>query len=388
MRLLFGNSGRLGSRNIQRARLRTALTVAALMIGVAMIIVVWVMTDSFKSDLDTWLKGYIGGDLYVTSNLPMKEVVWKRLQSVEGVAAVTPVRYFEVKWKTPSGENEKIVFMAVDPVSHSQVTSFVYSQPLGDPQPALAQLAGGGSVFISSVLAEKYNLALGDQITLATRAGEQPFNIAAVVVDYYNQGLVVDGSWVDMSRYFRQKGASAYLVKVQPGASIEAVKQIIDARYGDRYRLIIESNQALLGRVSTLMNQAFSMFDVLALIAMLVGFMGIMNTLTMNVMERIQEIGMLRGVGMTRGQVVSMVLAEAALMGLIGGILGLVFGVILSRIIMLGMTAMSGYQLTYILPLGRVFLALFMALVISVIAALLPAQRAARVRILEAIHYE
>jgi putative ABC transport system permease protein len=152
--------------------------------------------------------------------------------------------------------------------------------------------------------------------------------------------------------------------------------------------LIIESNQALLGRVSTLMNQAFSMFDVLASIAMLVGFMGIMNTLTMNVLERTQEIGMLRGVGMTRSQVVAMVMAEAALMGLIGGILGLVFGVILSRVIMLGMTAMSGYQLTYLLPLSRVTLALFMALVISVIAALLPAQRAARVRILEAIHYE
>ena len=388
MRLLFGNSGRLGSRNIQRARLRTTLTVAALMIGVAMIIVVWVMTDSFKGDLDTWLKGYIGGDLYVTSSLPMKEVVWKRLQSIEGVAAVTPVRYFEVKWKTPTGDKEKIVFMAVDPASHSQVTSFIYSQPLVNPQQALEQLAAGGSLFISSVLAEKYNLSVGDQITLVTRAGDQPFNIAAVVVDYYNQGLVVDGSWVDMSRYFRQKGASAYLVKTQPGASIETVKQIIDARYGDRYHLIIESNQALLGRVSVLMNQAFSMFDVLALIAMLVGFMGIMNTLTMNVMERIQEIGMLRGVGMTRGQVVSMVLAEAALMGLIGGILGLVFGIILSRVIMLGMTAMSGYQLTYMLPLGRVFLALFIALVISVIAALIPAQRASRVRILEAIHYE
>jgi putative ABC transport system permease protein len=127
---------------------------------------------------------------------------------------------------------------------------------------------------------------------------------------------------------------------------------------------------------------------VLALIAMMVGFFGIINTLTMNVIERTQEIGMLRGVGMTRGQVVRMILAEAALMGIIGGVLGLVFGVILSRIFLLAMTAMSGYSLEFILPLQRILLAVVMAFVISQVAASLPAARAARTRILEAIHYE
>ena len=70
------------------------------------------------------------------------------------------------------------------------------------------------------------------------------------------------------------------------------------------------------------MDQAFSMFDVMALIAVAVGSLGVINTLTMSVIERTQEIGMLRAVGMTRGQVVRMVLAEAGLMGLFGGILG------------------------------------------------------------------
>jgi putative ABC transport system permease protein len=136
------------------------------------------------------------------------------------------------------------------------------------------------------------------------------------------------------------------------------------------------------------MEQAFSMFDVLALIAMMVGFFGIANTLTMNVIERTQEIGMLRGVGMTRSQVVLMILAEAALMGLIGGILGIVFGIVLSRIFMMAMTTMSGYTLTYILPMERIIAAMVIAVIISLLAAFLPAFRAARIRILEAIQYE
>jgi putative ABC transport system permease protein len=388
IRLLFGRSGRIGSSNVERAKLRTTLTVAALMIGVAMIVIVWAMTGSFKGDLDEWLQGYMGGDLYITSSLPMGRDVWIRLQSVEGVAAVAPVRYFEIEWQTPSGDAETLTYMAVDPASYSHVTSFVYSQADPNPQQALEKLATGDTIFISSVLAEKYGLQLGDQLAIKTRTGYRDFLIAAIVVDYYNQGMVIDGSWVDMSRYFRQKDANAYLINVEDGYSISAVQDRIDKLYGKRDRLTIISNQSLFESISVLMEQAFSMFDVLALIAMMVGFFGIANTLTMNVIERTQEIGMLRGVGMTRSQVVLMILAEAALMGLIGGILGIVFGIVLSRIFMMAMTTMSGYTLTYILPMERIIAAMVIAVIISLLAAFLPAFRAARIRILEAIQYE
>lgn len=388
IRVLYGSSGRLGSSNIQRAKLRTTLTVAALMIGVAMIIIVWVMTGSFKGDLDEWLEGYIGGDLYVTSSLPIGRDVWKKLEALPGIAGATPVRYFEVTWKVDQSNDENLVFMALDPYSYNQVTSFVFSEMSTDEAGALNELAGGDSIFISSVLAEKYILEPGDQITLLTKTGERQFNIAAVVVDYYNQGLVVNGSWVDMNRYFRLKDANAFLVKIEQGYDSLQVQELIEARYGKIERLVVASNQSLLNRVTGLLNQAFGMFDVLALIAMFVGFLGIMNTLTMNVMERTQEIGMLRSVGMTRSQVIFMVLAESAQIGLIGGIFGVIFGVILAWIFMLAMTAMSGYRLDFILPPDRILIALVIAVLVSQVAALLPAIRAARLRILEAIQYE
>jgi putative ABC transport system permease protein len=91
---------------------------------------------------------------------------------------------------------------------------------------------------------------------------------------------------------------------------------------------------------------------------------------------------------MTRLQIVAMILAEAALMGTIGGLLGLVFGVVLSRVFMLAMTAMSGYRLTYVLAMYRVGAAVVVSILVSQLAALFPALRAARSRILDAIHYE
>ncbi len=384
----FGRSGKIGSGNIQRSKNRTTLTVAALMIGVAMIIVVWAMTLSFKGDLDEWLKGYIGGDLYVTSSLPMGRDVWKRLESLEGVQAASPNRYFEIEWLAGSGKREKVMFRAVDPASYSRITRFIFSQAEPDESGAMQALQKGGVVFISSVISEKYGIQPGDFVYLVTQLGLRPFQVAAVVVDYYNQGLVINGSWSDMWRYFREKDANAFLIKVEPGRTADQVAAEIDQAYGKRDRLVIISNQDLLGQVSNLMQQAFRMFDILAIISMAVGFLGITNTLTMNVMERTQEIGMLRAVGMTRGQVIRIILAEAGLMGVIGGILGVVFGVILSAVFMQAMTAMSGYQLAYVLPAERIAYAVVIALLISQVAAFLPASRAARIRILEAIHYE
>jgi putative ABC transport system permease protein len=83
-----------------------------------------------------------------------------------------------------------------------------------------------------------------------------------------------------------------------------------------------------------------------------------------------------------------MILAEAALMGLIGGLLGLGIGMTLSRIFFISMNSMSGYNLDYLLPSGAIVAGLVVSLVISQFAAIFPARRAATIRILDAIHYE
>jgi putative ABC transport system permease protein len=114
----------------------------------------------------------------------------------------------------------------------------------------------------------------------------------------------------------------------------------------------------------------------------------VVNTLTMNVVERTKEIGMLRSIGLTRGQTLVMVLAESLLMGFIGGVLGLGFGILLTRIFLWSMTAMSGYKISFVLPLQAVAASMLIALLLSQLAAIFPARRAARTQIVEAIQYE
>jgi putative ABC transport system permease protein len=387
MKAIYGSSGSIGSRNVQRSRQRTTLTVAALMVGVAMVIMTRGMTESFAVDLRDWMSAYLGGDIYASSSIPMRSDVGRRIESVPGVQAAAAIRYLEIEWQTMNGL-EKINFMAYDPAAYTRVTRFVFSDDAGKTTEVVQKLQEGSWVLISSVLAEKYDLKPGDSIYLRTRGGLKAFKVAAVVVDFYNQGLVVQGSWNDLRRYFRINDASTFLIKVNEGANISEVQDNIDKLYGKRYRLILESNQSVRERALNLMDQAFSMFDVLALISIVVGSLGVVNTLTMSVIERTQEIGMLRAIGMTRSQIVRMVLAEAGLLGVIGGVLGLVTGIVLARILFIGMTTMSGYKLTFTLPPEGIAISLVAAIVISQIAAIFPSRRAAGVRILEAVHYE
>ncbi len=385
---IYGNGGQLGARNLERAKLRTMLTAAALLVGVSMIVIIQGMTASYSIDLKDWMNAYIGGDLFVNSSVPMKRDLQTRIEALPTIFAAAPIRYFEVTWKQAGGAEEKINFMAVDPEAHIRVTHFVFSDPQTDNTQAVNQLNQGGAIFISSVMSEKYGIKQGDVLWLQTRSGLKPFRAAAVVMDFYNQGMVVTGNWSDMRRYFRINDANLILVKVNGGFSIDQAREQIDTLYGTRYRLSIESNQAVKQRALSLMNQAFSMFDVLGIIAVVVAALGVVNTLTMSVIERTREIGMLRSIGMTRWQVVNMVLAEAGLLGIIGGLLGLVFGVLLTRIFLESMGAMSGYSLDLVIPLRTILTALIVGLIVSQLAAVLPAMRASRTPVLEAIHYE
>jgi putative ABC transport system permease protein len=136
------------------------------------------------------------------------------------------------------------------------------------------------------------------------------------------------------------------------------------------------------------MDQAFNLFDVLNLIGVIIGALGVINTLTMNVIERQREIGGLRSLGMTRRQVLRMVLAEALALGTMGGIYGLGFGYVIAQILVIGMNMLNSYDLEFVFSPQPFLVGAAIAIAIAQGAALMPARRAARINIVEAIQHE
>jgi putative ABC transport system permease protein len=136
------------------------------------------------------------------------------------------------------------------------------------------------------------------------------------------------------------------------------------------------------------MAQALTLYDVLALLGVIIATLGVVNTVMMNVFERRREIGGLRSMGMTRTQVIRMMLAESGAMGAIGGLFGLVLGFIYSKESLLGLQVLTGFRMDYSMPPVALIISLVIALVVSQVAAIYPAWYAANVRIIEAIQHE
>jgi putative ABC transport system permease protein len=384
---LFGREGAIGAGNIQRSRGRTSLTVAALMVGISMVISIGAMSRSFQNDIDAWVNTSVGGDLIVRSPLEMQLDFGTRLAAFDGVTAVTPARYFGVRRAGNAADDLALVYQAIDPATYWDVASFQFAEDK-DQIEAMKQDFAAGGLFVSTTVADHYQLKRGDVIELETRRGVQPFKVAGLVSDFTGQGFVINGSIEVMRRYFGLNDVDRFTLKLAPGADVPAVKRAIEDRYGQSRHIQVETTESFRNRIRELTNRAFSLLDVLASIGVIVAALGVINTLMMNVLERRREIGALRSIGMTRTQVIRMILAEAGALGGIGAVFGIGFGVLLSRVFVEGMRVTTGYRLEFSLPPQSLALALFIALAVSQLAALYPAWKGSRVNIVEAIKHE
>jgi len=205
-------------------------------------------------------------------------------------------------------------------------------------------------------------------------------------------GFTVLCSWDVLRTYFGQSasGASVYYVRLAPGADAQraAVERALKEGVGKRRHLDVTNSEEFRNQIRQAFDQFFAMFDTVVAIAILVGAMGVINTLTMSILERTREIGMLRSLGMTRGQVVWMVLAEAAVIGIIATLMGIGAGLALTAVMVKSMSVSSGWSLSYVFPTAPLIVSIAITLVISQVAAIYPTWRAVRAVIVESMQGE
>lgn len=385
---IFGNEGRLGSSNINRARGRTTLTVAALMVGISMVVGINGMTQSFEGDIQDWIDTALGGDLFVRSPLNIQPEIEARLLALPEITAVTKSRFAASQMLTPEGDDVFSLFVAIDPTTYLSVRGLRIQEGPGEAE-AIRQLAAGDTILVSANVANRFNLNVNDIVLLDTKRGQRPFRIAAIVIDFGGgEQTAVTGSWQDLRRYFGINDISTIAVKLQPGTSLEAITDKIEDDVGASQNLAVESKAEFEQKIRDLSAQAFGLFDVLGLIGLVVAALGVINTMLMNVLERTRELGSLRSLGMTRPQVRRLILAEAAAIGFMGAIFGVAFGAVLSDVFIVGLRAIGGFVLNSQLPYGAMIYSFGLAFVVAIVAAFYPAYRASVINIITAIKHE
>ena len=391
--LLYGVMGSLGALNVRRSVIRTMVTVASLAISLIMIIEVDSLVFVLKRDVSNWLDNALGADLLVKAPYPMQQSFARKLESIPGVQAASPSRVIQVQVGNASldltrEQDDTLTFVAIDPVQFRKVGGKEFISGQGDPEAAWAALSQGNALFVSSVVADEYGLKQGSRLALLTHRGQQEFTVAALTTEFDQSGLIVTGTYSDLIRLFGDNHADMFTVKVAPGYDAQAVAGVVSDRYEKREGIQVQATKTYKEGVMVFYDHLTSLFNALGLVGVIIGTMGLLNTMTMNVLERTRELGMLRALGSQRRQVVRVVLAEALIIGVVSALYGILFGYILSRVLVTAANLISGYDLQYAFNFRPYLLSLVIALGVSQLATLIPARRAARVNIIEALKHE
>jgi putative ABC transport system permease protein len=244
----------------------------------------------------------------------------------------------------------------------------------------------GGEVVLGSALAQRAGLTPGKEIVLETKSGARRFRVAATTNSYTVGGLVVCMEWAVGQRLLGADQVDAFAVKAAPGA-LAKVEAGLRAMARDHNFTVYSYAELSRMQEAIMSGVVGSLWGLLAL-AFIVAAFGIANTLTMNVLEQTREIAILRVLGMSRRQVRKMVLSQALIMGTMGLLTGLIAGLTTVYVIDLCMLPLIGHAVVMTIRPLLLLGCFAVALAVVLLAAWMPAERATRLDLLIALHYE
>jgi putative ABC transport system permease protein len=377
---VFGGSvpGRLGTRNTGRNPRRTAVTAAALMIGVTLATAAGLfassvkagVTDLFKTDMKAQL--IVQADFTAGPQAGFAPQLQQRMRAIPGVTNAVAVRSDQVKL---GGQNSQLA--SADPTAAAQL--FTLRAASGQLRPLTA-----GEIILDEGTAERLNATVGSVLPMTTaRGGASTQKVVAILASSQTwNGPMLNG--FDAGG-FTSPNAQAGYVQVGSSAQVPAVRESLKQLVADNPEVSVIDQQELLTSATSFLDIILTILNVLLGLTILVAVLGVINTLLLSVYERTREIGMIRAIGMSRSSTSWMITVESVLISLFGALLGVVVGVGLG---IAAVEIFGGDFLKLTIPWSYIVVTLILAVIAGVFAAILPAIRASRLNVLQAIAYE
>ena len=372
--------GRLARENSTRHPGRTAVTSAALMIGLALVVFVTIFANGLRASVSDLIDRTLAGDIAVLHEdgfTPIPADVAPAVADVDGVAAVSPIRDTQTQVK---GISDTKFTHAIDPATIGQVYNFDWEE---GSQQSLDELGSDG-VLLEEAIATAGDFKVGDEMDITGPSGEVTLTVRGIYKDDALLGGITMGA-APFDQLAEQKRLSSVLVATEQGASVPAVQRRVTQALAAFPEARARSQQELKDENADQINQLLGLFYALLAMSVIISAFGIVNTLTLSIFERTRELGLLRAVGMTRRDVRRMVRYESVITAVFGALLGLVLGIFFAFVVI---QALEGEGITFSLPIGQIFSLLIFAIVVGIVAAIFPARRASRLDALRAIAYE
>ena len=395
---LSGNLKRMAADHAARHPGRNAVTVSALLVGLAIMIGVVVMVRSFRNTVEAWVDQTVMADLIIAPPawLHGKQVghasrtlpgSWLAVvAAIDGVAAVDTYREVQVEV-----EGQPAALVSRDLRLHAERGRYLMVE--GDWTTILKRAAESGGVVVSEVLANRLGLRRGQTVTMTTPAGPLTVRIEGVFYDYATDGgkMVIERSVY--RRFWNDDRITVFALYLRPGADEERVKhlvgQALSSRETNMAPPLMIKNGELRREILNIFDRTFVLTYVLEAIAVFVAVLGIVNTLVTAVLERRRELATLRAIGASRSQVERLVQWEAVYLGLIGALLGVVSGLALAWVLITVINKQSfGWTIHMTIPAEVLVEAVLLAIGAAWVAGYLPARWAAQQPIGEGLREE
>jgi putative ABC transport system permease protein len=396
---ISGVIGRMAPRTIVRTLSRTSVAVAALMVSVSVIIGVGVMISSFRATVELWLDEVLQADIFVS---PPSLNASQILTTLDPAIIADIVNYPGIARHATTRSVDSAIFLTNNP-QHSpdeaipvRLTALSedlagadrrYRAAVGDWQATWAAVEAGG-IIVNDPLANRYNIHVGDELTVQTDRGPHPFHVVGISVDFDVNPVIFIHDPV-YRQWWDDDAISAVGLFVEPGRNVDEMVGELRSAFGDRAELLITSNRGTRENALEVFDRTFAITIALQLLAALVAFIGILSTLMSLQLERVREIGVLRATGMTRRQLWRLSLFETGLIGTSAGLLAIPVGYVLALILIYIINLRSfGWTLEMRLEPREFIQAFLVALGAALAAGLYPAWRMGRIPPAEAVRAE
>ncbi len=373
--------GRLARGNVVRNPRRTANTAGALMIGMALVGGVSVIAGSAQQSVAGVVESQLHGDLVLQS--ATRQVPSGAVADVEALPEAGQVDAFtaaSLPVAVDGGEpsSEYVAGLAPDLFDRA-VDAETVDGEIGDLRP--------GEAVVQEAAAEDGGWQVGDTLTVTGPSGTQELTVAGIfATNVVGAPVVVARDVLDALVPPEMQITDTVLVDAADGVSVDALQDAVADAVSPYVVVSVLTQDEFVSQLADQVNQVLVILYALLGLSVVIAVLGIVNTLALSVIERTREIGLLRAVGLGRLQLAGTVTVESVLTAVFGTVVGLVVGVALAATLP-AVYADEGLS-ELVIPWGNLVGMLVLAVVVGVLAALWPATRAARMKVLDAVSYE
>lgn len=379
--------GGLAQSNLTRQPSRVAVTASTSLLALAVIVAAGGLVTSMSGTILDMVHDSLGSDYvflppsvgFWGSNVGAVPELAESLRAVPGVETVSTLRY-----AASQASGQVVSVLGIQPDAFERVSGLVFSE---GNKSAFDDIASERALIANSVFMIGTGLKVGDEVEFSTPDGQVQYRIAAVASDLLNAKInTVYISQVNLQTDFGSNEDVFIQVDLQESADRVSAGAQIKA-LGENYpQFKVISGADYFGTIQAQFKTAFSAIYILFAILAFPSLIAMLNTLTINVIERTREIGMIRAVGGTRRQIRNLIIAESLLLASIGVTFGIVGGMYLGYVLVIAIKVI--FPMGYSFPISGIVAAVVIGLFFGVLAAVIPARQAARLEIIKALRYE